>query len=201
MKGVGKISLWSLFGLVVLVGAPVGTAFSASPQAGEWWGYTGFGEISFVVNAEGTGIEETALEFSEACGDVNMSGTVTVTYYQEPVISDNSFGTVINLAPNTLLDKDLTLEVMFNNLGNSAAGYYGIDGTLCEGFWQAFPAGIDTATVTGTLTYPSDASGKSYVVILDNDGDGESEDWVSIDLGVCGSGTTVEFSMEAPGGA
>jgi len=50
------------------------------------------------------------------------------------------------------------------------------------------------ATVTGTLTLPAEANGKEYIVIVDNDTEGDNG-WINATVGTCGSGTTVDYSI------
>ncbi|MFC1877976.1 right-handed parallel beta-helix repeat-containing protein [Thermodesulfobacteriota bacterium] len=50
------------------------------------------------------------------------------------------------------------------------------------------------ATVNGTLTLPAEAIGKEYIVIVDNDTEGDNG-WINATVGTCGSGTTVEYSI------
>jgi hypothetical protein len=51
-----------------------------------------------------------------------------------------------------------------------------------------------TPNVTGTLTLPAPAEGKTWTVIIDNDFD-PGNGWVASGLGVCGAGTAVGYSI------
>ena len=50
------------------------------------------------------------------------------------------------------------------------------------------------ATINGDLLLPADANGKEYVVLVDNDTDGDNG-WIAATIGTCGSGTTVSYSI------
>jgi hypothetical protein len=51
-----------------------------------------------------------------------------------------------------------------------------------------------SGTVQGTLTLPGSALGKEWVVIVDNDFNGDNG-WVAISSGTCGSSLTMEFTV------
>jgi hypothetical protein len=51
-----------------------------------------------------------------------------------------------------------------------------------------------TGTVSGTLTYPAPAAGAQWLVIVDNDFNGDNG-WVASSSGTCGSGTTMMYSV------
>lgn len=66
-------------------------------------------------------------------------------------------------------------------------------GTEYGGVWsEVLDSG--NATVSGSLTLPSEASGKEYFVIIDSDTDGDNG-YVNDTIGTCGSGTTVDYSI------
>ncbi|MGD8306739.1 MAG: hypothetical protein PVF17_08810 [Ignavibacteria bacterium] len=54
--------------------------------------------------------------------------------------------------------------------------------------------GIGSTTVTGTLTLPAVANGKTFAVIIDNDSDGDNGFLYSV-TGTCSSGTTLNYSI------
>lgn len=51
-----------------------------------------------------------------------------------------------------------------------------------------------TATVSGTLNLPADATGKTWAVLIDDDMDGDNG-YVKLGLGICGAGTEVSYSV------
>ena len=53
----------------------------------------------------------------------------------------------------------------------------------------------ERVTISGVLNLPAAASGKNWVVMIDNDTDGDNST-VSMGIGVCGSGTTVNYQVQ-----
>jgi len=53
---------------------------------------------------------------------------------------------------------------------------------------------VTQTTVNGTLTLPEEAVNKEYVVIVDNDTEGDNG-WAAATVGTCGSGTAVDYSI------
>jgi len=56
------------------------------------------------------------------------------------------------------------------------------------------PPSVITATVTGTLTFPNAAAGKTYYVLVDTDINGDNG-YVKMNTGTCGSGTNVNYEV------
>ena len=95
--------------------------------------------------------------------------------------------------------------------GPNAGDYIGIHGTTYPTFpgaanvniTNADPVTADITLVTGTnnlsgtLTLPYDAPGKTYVVILDTDTDG-SNGYLAVKMGICGASTSVNYNMLCP---
>jgi len=50
-------------------------------------------------------------------------------------------------------------------------------------------------TISGILTLPAAASEKNWVVMIDDDTDGDNST-VAMAIGICGSGTTVNYSVQ-----
>lgn len=70
----------------------------------------------------------------------------------------------------------------------------GEDGDVVDG------GGGGYATIIGTLTLPENASGKKYVVLVDENADGD-DGYVKATEGTCGSGNFVNYSIsEVPAG-
>ncbi len=73
---------------------------------------------------------------------------------------------------------------------------------LCFGFllFAFFPTMLiqeglaEAGTINGDLLLPADANGKEYVVLVDNDTDGDNG-FITATVGTCGSGTTVSYSI------
>jgi len=55
--------------------------------------------------------------------------------------------------------------------------------------------GVTTATINGTLNIPTDATGKSWAVLVDNDINGENGN-VCFSDGTCGTGTAISYTVE-----
>jgi hypothetical protein len=53
---------------------------------------------------------------------------------------------------------------------------------------------VTQTTVNGTLILPEEAVNKEYVVIVDNDTEGDNG-WAAATVGTCGSGTAVDYSI------
>ena len=65
----------------------------------------------------------------------------------------------------------------------------------CSDDDPATPERVVTATVTGTLTLPDAAAGKSYGVLVDTDMNGDNG-YVRMGAGTCGSGTNVNYQVD-----
>jgi hypothetical protein len=63
----------------------------------------------------------------------------------------------------------------------------------CGGDGTTEPGGA--ATITGQLALPSQAGGRTFVVMVDNDIDGDNGHIVST-TGICGSGMTRNYSID-----
>ena len=60
--------------------------------------------------------------------------------------------------------------------------------------------GPDTVTVTGALSLPADASGRTWVVLVDNDTNGDNGS-IFEGIGICGAGTEIEYVLnDVPAG-
>ena len=57
------------------------------------------------------------------------------------------------------------------------------------------PAQVEKVTISGVLNLPAAASGKTWVVMIDNDMDGDNGS-TAMSFGVCGSGTTVSYQIQ-----
>jgi hypothetical protein len=80
-----------------------------------------------------------------------------------------------------------------DNVSASASGDFEVDfdGTICSGTWQA---AAGQGTVTGALRLPAEAQGKQYVVLIDNDFDGDNGVLTGT-YGICNAGTTVNYTI------
>jgi hypothetical protein len=56
------------------------------------------------------------------------------------------------------------------------------------------PVAVTPGTVSGTLTYPAPADGKSWAVVVDGDMDGENGN-VTYSIGTCGAGNTCDYTI------
>ena len=54
---------------------------------------------------------------------------------------------------------------------------------------------MEKVTISGVLNIPDAASGKTWVVMIDNDMNGDNSS-VGMNFGVCGSGTTVSYQIQ-----
>jgi hypothetical protein len=119
-------------------------AGSAPPTRGEWSGIAGFGEIGFVVNAAGNGIEEVTITFKDyLCGAVISNG-IQNFFFNPPIPIDNGYIAFdLDLDPPPV-DKTLTIEGIFNNIGTSISGNYEADfyDTICTGTFSATPVSL-----------------------------------------------------------
>ena len=116
------------------------------PTSGEWSGTAGFGEIDFVVNAEGNGIEEVTITFKDyKCGIVTSNGTLNVSFNPPSSIDKGYVAFDFDLDPPPA-DETLTMEGTFNTIGTSISGTYEADfyGTICTGTWSASPGSVST---------------------------------------------------------
>ncbi|MDY7034376.1 MAG: SBBP repeat-containing protein [Thermodesulfobacteriota bacterium] len=75
-------------------------------------------------------------------------------------------------------------------------GTYNTSSSPSNCFVSKLDSNLDTtsATVTGTLTLPSDANGTEYFVIIDNDTDGDNG-YIAATSDTCGPGTTVDYPI------
>ena len=108
-----------------------------TPLSGNWSGSAGFGELSFTVNATGTGITKITINYIDfSCGPVTKNGSFTTQYIQELPINNGQF-TMNKSSPND----DFTLSGMFGQTGMSVSGSYNavVYGTTCQGNWNAAP--------------------------------------------------------------
>ena len=108
-----------------------------TPLSGNWSGSAGFGELSFTVNATGTGITKITNNYIDfSCGPVTKNGSFTTQYIQELPINNGQF-TMNKSSPND----DFTLSGMFGQTGMSVSGSYNavVYGTTCQGNWNAAP--------------------------------------------------------------
>jgi hypothetical protein len=111
---------------------------SSSPLLGTWTGSAGFGELSFIVNATGTGITEityTWIDFS--CGGFVRNGSIRVTRTSPWPITNNQFIIENTFGPNF----EVTLNGTFNQTGTNVSGNWEAvsNGTTCSGTWNASP--------------------------------------------------------------
>ncbi|MHC4105333.1 MAG: hypothetical protein ACYSR9_10365 [Planctomycetota bacterium] len=116
------------------------------PTSGEWSGTAGFGEIDFVVNAEGNGIEEVTITFKDyKCGIVTSNGILNVSFNPPSSIDEGHVAFDFDLDPPPV-DETLTMEGTFNAIGTSISGTYEADfyGTMCTGTWSASPGSAST---------------------------------------------------------
>ncbi len=98
---------------------------------------------------------------------------------------------------NLNVNDTITYHIYGGTFSNPVGGIADAENyvTLCEA-----AAVSENATVIGTLFLPAEANGKEYVVIVDNDTDGDNG-WIAATVGTCGSGTTVSYSInDVPAG-
>ena len=107
------------------------------PVAGEWSGLSGFGEIELVVNSDRTGLESIALMFNDfPCAGFIFNGTTTVTGSWD--ISNRQFTAQLDLGTNA---DTIYIVGTFDDSGTYVSGTYEVDveGTICDGIWDASP--------------------------------------------------------------
>jgi len=122
----------------------------------------------------------------------------------------NSNPLFVNVSGTFPLEWDLHLQPTspYIDIGNNSA--VGMPSTDIEGNPRIFDGNNDgtatvdlgadeyvgdtQATVTGTLTLPTEANGKEYIVAIDTDTEG-SNGYIAATVGTCGSGTTVNYSI------
>ena len=103
---------------------------SASPESGEWTASTGFGEFTFTVNPEATGISKISFNFSNfACGPARISsGKFWVNGLW--LITDSHF---------TITLFKIVINGSFDETASRATGTWQIDSieTTCGGTWES----------------------------------------------------------------
>lgn len=113
---------------------------SFQPSSGTWRGTSDFGSIEFVVNTDGSGIDEITLYFSDySCGIVTSNVTLTTIYSPSPLgIDDHEF-----TAEESSGSDRITLQGAFGTsdrvTGNFTADY-DVNSSTCSGSWSASPA-------------------------------------------------------------
>lgn len=164
-------------------------------KPGEWTATADFGTMDFVVGSEGETITEISYNFDAwSCGGATRSGTITTQRPSGWRISNRNIQISIDFSSVHL---EMTIEGSFAANGDQASGTFEAVsyGTTCSGDWIASPADIQMGVVSGTLTLPQPAPGHEYVVMVDEDSDG-GNGYVAMTSGVCGEGTSVEFSAD-----
>jgi hypothetical protein len=118
---------------------------SGSPQSGKWIAPTEWGNLSFIVNGNGTSITNATLNYSQlSCGGVTKSGSTSFNYNIGLPITDNQF--VINSEQevryilNSDPEKERTkIEGRFDGTGKRAYGTWKEErmGEICSCSWEA----------------------------------------------------------------
>ena len=108
------------------------------PQAGDWSGISGFGEIELLVSPDSTAIESIVLTYIDfTCGNVTSNGSITIT--SSWPISNGQFSADLNL--DITQDRTMKITGTFDDSGTYVSGTYEADysGTICDGTWDASP--------------------------------------------------------------
>jgi hypothetical protein len=119
----------------------------AQPRSGDWKVSTGFGELGFAVNTDGSKITKIIFDCrSWSCGPVSGSWKTTVSWTDPTAgwpISNNQFA-IIHSGTLGSFQTVWTINGTFNQTGDEASGTwgFGISGTTCSGNWS--PARVVT---------------------------------------------------------
>ena len=108
------------------------------PQAGDWTGISGFGEIELVVSPDSTAIESIVLTYIDfTCGNDTSNGSITIT--SSWPISNGQFSADLNL--DITQDRTMKITGTFDDSGTYVSGTYKADynGIICDGTWDASP--------------------------------------------------------------
>ena len=109
----------------------------APPEPGEWIAPTSFGQLTFTVNPDSTGISEIFFGFENfTCAGVTyVSGGVGVESSEHWPITGDKFNIEAYLDPWNMIVKG-----QFDKTGRHASGTWEITDTDCSGDWEASPS-------------------------------------------------------------
>ena len=114
---------------------PTTTPTPALPKSGEWTALTEFGELSFTVNPDSTGIAKISLHFPGEfkCGGIQVSGgIVSVENPNLWPITDGQFTVDTSLSLGKVV-----IDGKFDETGTHASGTWEIN--VCSGTWESSP--------------------------------------------------------------
>ena len=121
-----------------------GTTMPEQIVSGKWNAPTGFGELQFTVNPEGTYITEFKLTFDDwTLGNTTRNGSIAFSLLDPPgwQIVDREFSFDGDMDPSPGDDDIMTVSGSFDATGSEASGTWQAesDGATDSGTWQASP--------------------------------------------------------------
>lgn len=181
--------------------ANIAVEASESFTTGMWQALTGFGQFTFTVNPEGTGITQISYSLDHwTCGIAPSfwwgSGTLTKDYPGWP-IADGQFA-----IENTLVDPDLTVAVSgaFETEDHASGSWTGVSfGTTCSGSWEGEPA-TKLFLRSGSTPFLSTEPDPSNSHRTRHQSGGASEFTATLDDAIPGDAYTFWFWLRADSG-
>jgi hypothetical protein len=110
------------------------------PAPGEWLGTADFGEFVIVVDPSSSMIVEITYTFKDwECGGATRSGSIGLSGGEYPIENGGfSISSSIGLSPNT---ETIVVTGFFSDSSNASGDWVAdMNGTICEGAWQASPS-------------------------------------------------------------
>jgi hypothetical protein len=157
---------------------------TSNPWAGSGCDLPDVGETSPVTITQ-NGNDLTMVVHDDE-GDITLTGFVYGDTYAFMMTEEN------------IGETEITYGIFRLSQNTSGAGnvtFIWTDGVeRCELGFDVTLAKLSSVTVNGTLTLPAEANGKEYIVIVDNDTEGDNG-WINATVGTCVSGTTVDYSI------
>ncbi|RLD33602.1 MAG: hypothetical protein DRI83_09155 [Bacteroidetes bacterium] len=107
-------------------------------RSGQWSGNVEFGEVTFEVTSDSTGLESFEVIFSDfTCGIVTHNETRTLIFNPKYVIVNRNIDIDITFQSSDYIN----IEGTFEPTGDYISGDFELEneGTVCSGSWDAHP--------------------------------------------------------------
>lgn len=154
--------------------------------------------IFLAVGADGVILTSDDGQIWSEAGTITSETLYEVLFSQDTWIAAGANGTLLTSQEGNIWEErnsGTTSDLKGIAFGNNTFVVVGDNGLIL----QSDPM-QDSATINGTLYLPAEANGKEYVVLVDDDTDGDNG-WIAATEGICGTETTVNYSIsDVPAG-